>query len=69
MRHIVQNYTPTEPLPKCEHCGEATQFSKAAFIAKDNRVHLVFKCLSCGQEMRVARPEWQHLADMLVTDE
>jgi len=59
MRHILPNFVVSENLPECPTCSTVSQFAKNADVAKDGRVHLIFRCPACGTETKVWRPDWQ----------
>lgn len=69
MRHNVKHITLTST-PECPKCGAPTVFTNQADIAKDKRVHFIFRCPVCDAgEMKVWRPEWQELVDLLAEEE
>ena len=69
MRHSLTDFTILENLPECPNCGAATVFTSAAEL-KDNRVYMIFLCPNCDAgETKVWRPEWQHMAEALETQD
>ncbi len=69
MRYNINHISLTENLPSCPTCGAITAFAKAADIAKDARVYMIFRCPVDGTENKVWRPEWQAMHDTLVADD
>ena len=56
MRYNINHISLTENLPSCPTCGTITSFAKAADIAKDGRVYMIFRCPVDGT-IRVARQQ------------
>jgi hypothetical protein len=69
MRHNVSHLVVTAT-PDCPACGAPTVFTQQADIARDGRVHLIFRCPACNAgETKVWRPEWQDMVDLVAQEE